>query len=314
MTTPENIRWFKQQFGEEIKQALAGSPFDLDMLVAIASQETGYIWSRLRKKDLALARIVALCVGDTIDYKGPKDGRQVFPLNKKDLLSRKDGDKMFAIARAALEDMAAYVPGYDGAVANPNKFCHGYGVFQRDLQFFKDDPDYFLEKKYEIFGNSLAHCLQELKRGLKTLGFENKDALTDAEFACVAIAYNKGSYNPKKGLKQGHFDGKKYYGEWIDEYVRLSRSVAIETRVVPGHYAVIARNGLKLRGGPGTNFTSLRTLAEGTELDVVSLDGANSDWARVDLEGDGLLDGYVFAAFLARAHALNSAENAPEPD
>ena len=169
---------------------------------------------------------MALCVGDTIDYKGPGKGRQAFPRTKDALVAEPNGLQMFEIARKALEDMAAYITGYEGAVANPNKFCHGFGIFQRDLQFFKDDPDYFLERRYESFANTLAHCLAELRRGLKKLGFESRTSLTDLEFAMVAIAYNTGGYNKSKGLKQGHFDGEKYYGERIDEYLKLSRTVA----------------------------------------------------------------------------------------
>jgi hypothetical protein len=72
----------------------------------------------------------------------------------------------------------------------------------------------------------------------------------------------------------------------------------------PGRYVIVARSGLKLRGGPGTDFPSDRTLAAGTELEVV----------RFDLEGDGERDGFVFAAFLMRADTINDTnEDAPEP-
>jgi hypothetical protein len=77
-----------------------------------------------------------------------------------------------------------------------------------------------------------------------------------------------------------------------------------------GRYAVIARDGLRLRRGPGTNFQSPRTLPLGTQLDVLALEG---DWALVDLEQDGLRDGYVFAAFLAAAGAAND-EAGGEPE
>jgi hypothetical protein len=170
MPTADDIRWFKQQFRPQIEAALTSTPFDIDMIVAIASQETGYIWSVLRKKQLPLERVVALCVGDTIDYKGPGRGRQAFPRTKEALVAAPNGQLMFDIARKALEDMAAYIPGYHDAVANPKKFCHGYGVFQCDLQFFKVDPEYFLERRYENFADTLAHCLGELHRGLKKLG------------------------------------------------------------------------------------------------------------------------------------------------
>lgn len=98
---------------------------------------------------------------------------------------------------------------------------------------------------------------------------------------------------------------------WSAEMTALA-SVGPSIRA-PGRYVVIARNGLKLRGGPGTNFESQETLAVGTELNVVDIGGEGSSWARVDLTGDGLLDGYVFASFLAAAGATASNELAPEP-
>jgi hypothetical protein len=70
-----------------------------------------------------------------------------------------------------------------------------------------------------------------------------------------------------------------------------------------GRYVVVARDGLKLRGGPGTTFESERTLPLGTELNVVEVSSQDPAWVRVDLEGDGLLDGYVFSSFLAPTDA-----------
>ena len=52
---------------------------------------------------------------------------------------------MFRIAHEALVSMAEHVPGYGKVAKLPHKFCHGYGIFQYDLQFFLTDPDYFLE-------------------------------------------------------------------------------------------------------------------------------------------------------------------------
>jgi hypothetical protein len=312
----DDIRWFKQQFRSGIQAATVGTPFDLDMIVAIACQETGDVWSVLRKKPLSLERISALCVGDTIDYASPGKGRQAFPRNKAALIAEPNGQAMFDIARQALEDMAAYVPGYQSAVAQPDKFCHGFGVFQRDLQFFKTDPDYFVQRRYESFSDSLSQCLDELRSGLRKLGFQSRTNLSDIEFAEVAIAYNTGNYKPSKGLKQGHFDGSKYYGELIYDYVSLSRSVSAEAGLSPGRYVVIARGGLKLRGGPGTSFESKKTLPAGTELNVVAVSVTDTLWVRVDLEGDGLLDGYVFASFLAPADENAEpagGEGAPEP-
>jgi hypothetical protein len=312
MPTADDIRWFKQQFSGQIQPALSGTPFDVDMLVAIACQETGEIWPILRRKGLSLDRITALCVGDTIDF--PRRSKQAFPKNKDDLVAAPNGQAMFEVARSALEDMATFIPGYTSSVANPNKFCHGFGVFQRDIQFFKVDPAYFLDRRYEKFDQSLAQALNELRDGLKTVRLQNRTTITDLEFASVAIAYNTGGFNPAKGLKQGFFDGEEFYGERIAELLKLSRSVQAATQLAPGHYVVVARGGLKLRGGPGTNFDSQKTLPAGTELNVVSTAGQDPAWVRVDLEGDGLSDGYVFASFLAPAEqAIGQGEAAPEP-
>ena len=246
MPTVEDIRWFKQAFRAQIEAALVHDPFDLDMVVAIACQETGNVWSVLRKKGLSLDRILALCVGDTIDK-----GRTAFPKTKGELVAWPQGEEMFAIARHALEDMATYIPGYGGAVGDPDKFCHGFGVFQRDLQHFKVDPEYFLEKRYEIFEDALAQCLVVLRHGVAHLGFESKTKLTDEEFAMVAIVYNTGKFIKGKALKQGYKSSGKYYGEWIYYFIGLSRKVDAAPLRTGAHF-VIARNGLKLRGGPGT--------------------------------------------------------------
>lgn len=233
MPNSEAIRWFKSEFAKDIEGAATGTPFDLDMITAIACQETGHIWSTLHKKPgLSTQKIVALCVGDTLDA---DKGRKAFPQTKADLIAKPKGQQMFDIARKALEDMAAQVPGFSSAVRNPDKFCHGYGVFQRDLQFFLVDPEYFLERRYEQFGETLEQCLGELKKAQRKLGFQERTSLTDFEFACVAIAYNTGGFKPSKGLKQGHFNGQRFYGEEVFDFVRLSRTVA-----KPGTPATIA--------------------------------------------------------------------------
>lgn len=66
----------------------------------------------------------------------------------------------------------------------------------------------------------------------------------------------------------------------------------------PGRFVVIARSGLHLRKGPGLGFGISTTVDAGTELDVLDFDDSDSDWAKVDLQGDGLIDGFMFAAFL----------------
>ncbi|MFY9962310.1 hypothetical protein [Pseudomonas sp. Hg5Tf] len=219
-----DVLWFKTQFQPLITPRLAGLPFTVDFITAIACQETGHVWSVLRAKAMTTAHILALCVGDTLDA---DKGRSAFPRTKADLLAVPGGAAMFDLAHQALVDMAEHIPGFAAVAKKPNKFCHGFGMFQRDLQFFNVDPDYFLERRYEQFEATLGMCIEELKRGLKKLGFQGRSTLTNHELAAVAITYNTGGFNPKKGLRQGHFDGQHFYGEKIFDFILLAQSVAL---------------------------------------------------------------------------------------
>jgi N-acetylmuramoyl-L-alanine amidase len=67
-----------------------------------------------------------------------------------------------------------------------------------------------------------------------------------------------------------------------------------------GLFEVVAKDTLNLRGGPGTDFKVLRALDPGTTLRVLREDG---DWRMVDLERDGVPDGFVHGAFLRRIGA-----------
>jgi hypothetical protein len=221
-----DMKWFKENFHTEVEAAIANTPFTLDLLVALACQETGDVWPILRKKPLTVDQILALCVGDTIDFNPATGmGRKAFPRTKAALLAVPRGDQMFAIARKALEDVAQHIRGFP--VSNPDKFCHGFGMFQLDLQFFKQDPDYFLEKRYEKFSETLGKCIGELTDKAKKIRLFDKPSLTDMELTAVAIAYNTGSFKPAKGLRQGFFNGTKFYGEEIFDFIRIAHTVSV---------------------------------------------------------------------------------------
>ena len=73
---------------------------------------------------------------------------------------------------------------------------------------------------------------------------------------------------------------------------------------------VIARHGLHLRGGPGTEFPALRLLPYGTQVSVLRREG---QWALVDMLGDSAADGFVFSSFLDDAGAGAVGLAAPAP-
>lgn len=80
----------------------------------------------------------------------------------------------------------------------------------------------------------------------------------------------------------------------------------------PDLYRVIARGGLKLRAGPGLDFPILSAIKTGTVLSVVAFEGGLNDWARVDIEGDGLVDGHVHRAFLEPLAPASDTDDGPE--
>jgi hypothetical protein len=62
-------------------------------------------------------------------------------------------------------------------------------------------------------------------------------------------------------------------------------------------HKVVARGGLRLREGPGTQFEVVGSLRFGQIVFVVA---TINGWARVDVEGDGHIDGFASAGFLER--------------
>lgn len=237
MPSNKDIAWFKTEFGARIADLISGTPFSIDMITAIACQETGYIWQVLRKELPTTDEVLALCVGDTLDASA---GRRAFPRTRADLLERTNGQKMFGIARQALVDMAKYIDGYKPSAQNPNKFVHGFGIFQYDLQFFLEDPAFFLDKKWTDFDACAAKMMAELRRGLVVVGVQGKSSLTDLEMAYVAIAYNTGHFNRNRGLKQGHESDGKFYGENIYDFIQQSKSVVVPTAGVGAFDAAAA--------------------------------------------------------------------------
>jgi hypothetical protein len=84
---------------------------------------------------------------------------------------------------------------------------------------------YFLNKEWGDFSKCLAKCLMELPTAWGTT-YPRKSKLSDNELIYVAIAYNKGSADTSKSIRQGHKakGEKKYYGEYIRDYMSFSKA------------------------------------------------------------------------------------------
>jgi hypothetical protein len=307
MPTTEAIRWFKTNFGADIEREIQDKAYTVDFLTAIACQETGYIWNELRKK-VSTAEVIRLCVGDTLDA---TRGRSAFPKTRAELEAHSRGAEMFTIARELLVEMAQYIPGYSGAVSNPSKFCHGFGIFQYDLQFFRVDPAYFLEQKWSNFSEVLRKAINELDSKvlkLRTRGILQGNSLGDDDLIKVAIAYNTGNYNPAKGLKQGYRSGDGvYYGEAIQRFLRLAQQVPNDFHVDPPattrRMVVSASTTLKLRSTPETTSERnvIASLPKGHVVTAVSDAMVNGFWEIETSVRGNTVKGFASGRYLKTA-------------
>jgi hypothetical protein len=218
----DGMGWFRQNFGAAVTAALGSTGYSLDLLTAIAVQETFEVWAGLFRT-MPPAQVLQLCVGDTLDA----PNRSAFPTSKAELVAAPDGQAIFQVARQALEQMAEHIHSYQGAVRNPDKFCHGFGIFQYDIQFCTEDPGFFLEHQWYDFGACLRKALMELDEAKRRAYGPGKNQLTHDEMVYIAIAYNTGRVNTHGSFKQGFFDhdSGKFYGELIADYMATARGV-----------------------------------------------------------------------------------------
>ena len=119
------------------------------------------------------------------------------------------------------------MPAYALALKGDGKMCHGFGLFQRDLADFTVDPDFFLCKRWATLEGSVQACLAALRRAAVQLGVDLGQPLNDDQRAALAIYYDCGRYDPTRGLRQGHFDGMRYYGESFMLHLQAARSVEV---------------------------------------------------------------------------------------
>jgi hypothetical protein len=224
MAIKDEITWFKEHFAADIIPALTGTPLSFDLVCAIAFQESGELWSKLRLH-LPREEVLRLSVGDTLD----EPNRSAFPKNKDALIAAPRGQQMFDLAHQLLIEMGdgTGIEVYKHLGRRPEKFVHGYGIFQYDLQFFRRDPDFFLTQRWKDINACVDKLMLELRNALQQLGFSDKPSLTDLQSAFVGIVYNTGfgNFREAKGLKQGHNDGRLFYGENIDRFLKIAHDV-----------------------------------------------------------------------------------------
>jgi hypothetical protein len=160
-------QWLKTHYGAELFTAVQGTSFSIDNLCGIACQETAYFWLPLLDK-LSPDDICARCVLDgSGDFKPEENPRSAFPANTAAFRERYDAtDPGFAEMLIAEGNETRRVRG----LSPVNWLYKGYGIFQYDLQFVEDDPDFFRNKLWYRFDECLKRVMMELKEKWDSLG------------------------------------------------------------------------------------------------------------------------------------------------
>jgi len=127
--------------------------------------------------------------------------------------------------------------------------------------------------------------LNELKQGKYPAGGDESwaDNLSDA--------ISNWTLSPAPPMPSGGFQRPPLPDTATEDSPSLSSSISS----ISSQYRVTARNGLYMRAGPSTHFNVVSTLAANQLLQVTH---KRDDWYQVDLEGDGLADGYCHSGYL----------------
>ena len=149
-----------------------------------------------------------------------------------------------------------------------------------------------------VYGSGLTasllrqHELIDLTWLAMSRGFRGtKQAIEAGEFNLNQIPPDSHLCGLGVDFNEPNPDGRDFGAFAIDVDVVVPVPVATN-----GHLQrVIARAGLRLREGPGTQFDVIGGLSFGQ---VVSVASVTNGFARVDVEGDGQIDGFASAAFL----------------
>ena len=247
MPTAQDVAWFKSQFQQAIVPALAGTPFSVDMVTAVACQETGAIWSVLRRKGLSTERILQLVRRRHDRRHGHGRSARLSARTRRELIAWPTVRGCSTWRARGSSTWPATSPATAARRRGPTSSATASASSSSTCSSSAPIPSTSSSGTTPTSASRCGDCVGELSAALKRIGWGGKTALDDHEMAGVAIAYNTGRYHPAKGLKQGYFDGSKFYGENFFGYLQLAHSVQVPLAVSA---AVALTRGSRRRAAP----------------------------------------------------------------
>ena len=172
LTAPQVRRvrdWMLHNFEMVIATATSGTPIDVQLVCAIACQETAIYWlawvDTMTPHDV-LARCVFDASGDA-----PNTSRIAFPANTAAFRNRM-GDELtdMLIAEANATRALRKLP--------PQQWVYkGYGIFQYDLQNLLTDAAFFEQRQWSDFGACMDRFMREMREKLRAANGNLADAV-----------------------------------------------------------------------------------------------------------------------------------------
>jgi len=162
-------QWLMRNFGDAIRAATDGTPFDTDLVCAIACKETANVWLGWignMGPDEVLARCVFDASGDA-----PGSSRSAFPQNTAAFRDR-FGDELTEMLIAEANRARAL-----RKLDTAEWVYKGYGIFQYDLQHITDDEDFFRNKRWSNMGDCLDRLFRELREKLQAANGDLAEAV-----------------------------------------------------------------------------------------------------------------------------------------
>lgn len=159
-TIEKCIAWLRTNFEDKIKAAVNNTPFTVEHIVGIAMQETAYKWKLWLDKystEIILQRCIFDASGDL-----PNTTRSAFPVNR-DVFEKIYGADFTKILILEGNKQRAMPQSQNPKGFQPAPYLYkGYGIFQYDLQFVKEDRAFFEQKKWYSFDECLSRVMLEL--------------------------------------------------------------------------------------------------------------------------------------------------------
>ena len=157
--------WMKNNFEEKIIAIVNNTPFDEELVYAIACQETAQRWQMwINAADAAT--VLERCVFDASgDF--PDTTRGAFPKNKNEFITEYGNTLTQMLVDEGNKMRAMPQPGFPHGYGAASFLYKGYGIFQYDLQNIKTDKSFFADKLWYSIDECLERLIKELNEKWK---------------------------------------------------------------------------------------------------------------------------------------------------